>query len=231
MGDTATFFFLTATATLIALLVILSNRSEPRALAMARAFYFVSVALSLAALAWMLGGIVAGHESVLYGRVFRLLLYRGWIVIGVGVASALLLGLRSITAAARFVGGAARSFVSSSYLLRGLCFSVAVSFFCVEIGKLAHDTEMRQFFLQSGYAVWFMYVVMAGETAGAIGLFVRRTRLPAAIGLIVLMLGAIATHVRNRDPFSDSLEAVHLLILLGCIVVVGWCNARRNWIP
>lgn len=34
------------------------------------------------------------------------------------------------------------------------------------------------------------------------------------------MLGAIRTHVHNGDPFADSLEALHLLILLVSIIVI-----------
>ena len=220
MGDTAIFFFLTAAATCVGLIVILGNRSDTRAQTLARAFYLVSIFLGVAALAWIVAGIVHAPENAFYGRVLHLLLYRCWIVIGVGLAAAIVVCLRSCPGS-RLVSDAARTFVASGYVVRGLCFSVALSLFCVEIGKLAHDAEMRQFFLQSGYTVWFMYCIMMAETLGAIGLFLRKTMLPAAFGLIVLMTGAIATHARNRDPFSDSLEAVHLLILLGCIVVLG----------
>jgi putative oxidoreductase len=86
---------------------------------------------------------------------------------------------------------------------------------------LMHDAEMRQFFLVSGYAVWFLYFVIAAETIGAIGLFISKLIIPAASGLAILMVGAIFTHYRNNDPFSDSLEAFHLLILLACILIIG----------
>src|SRR5262249_17443787 len=99
-----------------------------------------------------------------------------------------------------------------------MCISIAISYICTEIGKLTHDAEMRQFFLQSGYKVWFLYFVITCETLGSIGLLIARTRLLAAAGLSVLMLGAIGTHAHNGDPFSDSLEAVHLLMLLVCAV-------------
>ncbi len=85
---------------------------------------------------------------------------------------------------------------------------------------------MRQFFLQSGYTVGFMYFIMAAETLGAIGLLLRRTVLPAAVGLMAIMAGAIRTHAHNGDPFSDSLEAVHLLILLACIVTIRLLRNR-----
>ena len=221
MGETPAFLLLTAVATLVISGVLLCNGSVALARSFARGFYFLSVALSLAALALVLAGTFGLPEGPGYVRLLRVLLFRGWIVVGVGLSAALLLTLRSIPASRRIIGEATRTFISSDYVLKGLCFSVSISFFCTEIGKLAHDAEMRQFFLQSGYAVWFMYFIMAAEISGGIGLLLSRTRLPATVGLIAVMSGAIATHARNHDPFTDSLEALHLLILLGCIVVIG----------
>ena len=43
---------------------------------------------------------------------------------------------------------------------------------------------------------------------------------------MAIMAGAIRTHAHNGDPFSDSLEAVHLLILLACIVTIRLTAAR-----
>jgi hypothetical protein len=220
VGETSTFLLLTAVVTLVISGLLLCNRSVGRARSFARGFYFLSVALSLAALAFVLAGTFGLPEGPGYTRLLRVLLFRGWIVIGIGIASALLLALWATTGLRLLESDALRAFLTSAYILRGLCFSVAVSFFCTEIGKLAHDAEMRQFFLQSGYAVWFMYFIMAAEISGAIGLLLSRTRLPATVGLIAVMSGAIATHARNHDPFSDSLEALHLLILLGCIVAI-----------
>jgi hypothetical protein len=221
MGETSTFLLLTAAATLAISGMLLCNRAVVRARAFARGFYFLSVALSLAALALVLAGTFGLPEGPAHSRLLRILLFRGWIVVGVGISTTLLLALSASARVRVLASDALRAFLTSAYVVRGLCFSVSISFFCTEIGKLAHDAEMRQFFLQSGYAVWFMYFIMAAETAGAIGLFVPRMRLPAALGLIAVMAGAIATHARNHDPFSDSLEALHLLILLGCIVVIG----------
>jgi len=69
-------------------------------------------------------------------------------------------------------------------------------FICTEIGKVTHDAEMQQFFIQSGYPVWFLYFVIATETSGAIGLFFPRTLLAAAFGLTLIMAG--------RDHYSPA---------------------------
>jgi uncharacterized membrane protein YphA (DoxX/SURF4 family) len=87
---------------------------------------------------------------------------------------------------------------------------------------------MRRFFLGSGYPVAFMYVVMAVEIAGALGLLVARLRVAAAILLGLVMLGAMATHAHNGDPFSDSLDAARMLLLVASIAVLGMHQGRNR---
>ena len=183
--------------------------------------------MSFAALLW----ILLGSIGLLSGRLesaklLLILIYRGWVVIGTAISS-VVLTLVDMGAGTRLrTRNATRSFVSSPYLLRGLCLSVSISFICTEIGKVAHDAEMREFFVQSGYPVWFLYFVILAETFGAVGLFFPRTLLAAAFGLTLIMAGAISTHLRNRDPFSDSLEALHLLVLLVCIILIRLLGER-----
>jgi hypothetical protein len=229
VSETSVFLLLTLVASVIATVLIVGSRSVARVQWMARAFYAISIALSVATLLLIVAGVSGVvAENALYARLLRPLLFRGWIVIGVAISCALLVFLNSARGHGRLASDAVRSFVTSPYVMKGLCFSVSLSFFCTEIGKFAHDADMRQFFLQSGYAVWFMYFIMAAETAGAIGLFVSRTIVPAAIGLMIVMLGAIRTHAHNGDPFSDSLEAFHLLILLACIVALRLLAGRSG---
>jgi uncharacterized membrane protein YphA (DoxX/SURF4 family) len=121
----------------------------------------------------------------------------------------------------RVTSEAIRAFVGSEYLLKGLRLSVSISFLATEIGKLAHDAEMRQFFLGAGYPVWFLYFIITAETLGAVVLLVSKMIVPAAFGLTLIMLGAIYTHYQNKDPFSDSIEALHLLSILVCIIIIS----------
>ncbi len=230
MGETSAFLLLTLATAVLASACVLANKSISWAQGMARAFYIFSVGVSLAVLVYILLGelrIVPENEE--YLRWLRPLLFRGWVVIGVAVSSAVLVVLNATLGMRRAAGNQAmRAFVSSPYVLQGLCFSVSLSFLCTEVGKLGHLADMRQFFLQSGYAVWFLYFIMIAETLGAIGLLIRWTQVPAALGLMVIMVGAIRTHGHDGDPFSDSLEALHLLILLGCIVVVRLLGERSE---
>jgi uncharacterized membrane protein YphA (DoxX/SURF4 family) len=223
MKEITTFIVSTLVTTLIIFAVVVRNRSAPTSERMARGFYWISLFLSFALLINTLLS-VTGVLPIkgIFLLISRALIYRGSLVIGTGLSSAALIladgfgYLRS-----RVTTEGVRSFIGSPYLLKGICITVATAFFAVEIGKSNNDAEMRKFFLESGYPVWFLYFTMAAEILGSIGLFISRTIIPAAFGLGVIMLGAIYTHYRNHDPFSDSLEATHLLVLLACIIIIS----------
>jgi uncharacterized membrane protein YphA (DoxX/SURF4 family) len=223
LSQTISFTLFTITATLIIFTLFICNRSVNTAKKMARGFYLLSLFLSLAALITTIlsvSGLLPVNDT--YRLISRGLIYRWWVVIGTGISAALLVLLSAFGyLRSRVTSEAIQSFTSSPYLLKGLCLSVSVSFLATEIGKLTHDAEMRQFFLESGYGAWFLYFIIAAEILGAIGLFVSKLIVPAASGLTIIMLGAIYTHYDNGDPFSDSLEALHLLILLVCIMTIA----------
>ncbi len=208
--------------TLVCFTLVVWPHSVATSLKLARSFYFLCLFLALlgiTATILSVTGLLPFRGSL--AVIFQIIIFRGWIVIGMAISSAILLLLNLSQAhGSRFTNESVRSFIISPDLLRGLCLSVSVAFFMTEIGKLTHDAEMRQFFLESGYSVWFLYFVITMETLGSIALFIPRLIVPAALGLIILMFGAIGTHFRNGDPFSDSIEALHLLIVLTCIVVI-----------
>ena len=101
--------------------------------------------------------------------------------------------------------------------------SVANSFLVATVGKSTNMTYMIGFFKQSGYAVWFLYLIMAAESVCAIGIllhFKLKTGIYASFGLMLIMLGAVYTHLHNRDPFSDSYAAISELISLMLILLI-----------
>jgi len=233
LGDTPAFLLLTLLATSLVSSLLLWNQSVRTSQSLARAFYLFCLVSSCTAL-FLISiralGMLSGVSW--YAPVLRIFIYRGWIVVGTAISAAIFLALNASTSRnSRARSTAIRAFLSSPHLLKGLCLSVAVSFICTEIGKLTHDADMRQFFLQSGYPVWFLYFVIVCETLGSIALLIPRTLLPAASGLIILMIGAIRTHAHNGDPFSDSLEALHLLILLACIIAIRMSSVRSAGAP
>jgi uncharacterized membrane protein YphA (DoxX/SURF4 family) len=228
LSETSTFILLTMTATVFVFGGILWNRSIRNSRLMAQTFYVTAAVLSFGALLCILlnvSGMLA--ESAEFDWWLRILIYRAWLIIGTAISSVLLILMdMRVVKRVQIASDATRSFVTSPYLLRGLCLSVAMSFLCTEIGKVAHDADMRQFFVQSGYPAWFLYFIIVAETIGAVGLLVRKTMLPTALALSLIMTGAILTHLRNHDPFSDSLEALHLLMLLTCIVLIRQLRSR-----
>lgn len=116
-------------------------------------------------------------------------------------------------------------------LALGLSIYVALNFLGFEVGKAWHDADMRQFFEASGLPVWSMYVVMGVETVSALALLWPRLR-PAAAGVLALvMLGAIGTHAHNGDPFGDSLDALRMLLVLGCILLLARLPRRTPLAP
>lgn len=82
-------------------------------------------------------------------------------------------------------------------------------------------SSMKEEFAVYGLPTWFMGVVGALKLLFAAmliaGIWLEPLVLPAAIGLGVLMLGAIAMHVRVKDPAKKSVPAFTMLVL--CILV------------
>lgn len=81
--------------------------------------------------------------------------------------------------------------------------------------------NMEQEFHAYGLPTWFMYFVGTGKILIAIlliiGLWVPIVVLPAAAVLAVLMIGAVAMHIKVRDAFIRTVPA---LLMLGMAVVV-----------
>lgn len=84
--------------------------------------------------------------------------------------------------------------------------------------------NMRDEFLAYGLPVWFMYVVGGFKITLAlmllIGVWVEVLVLPAAIGMAVLMAGAVSMHIKVKDPPKKALPAttVFLLSILAAVL-------------
>lgn len=232
MEATTAFFLYLALGTVCAFAAIASCRTPEAALRLASGVRLLCVFLALAGLIGVLAVSLLPSSSVTGAArtLLRIVGYLGWLVVGAAVCAALLATMRGGRAATAATS-AIRSFIASLALSTGLAIYIACAFFGFEVGKAAHDAEMRQFFIGSGYPVWFMYAVMAAEIVGALALLARSTRLIAAGWLCAVMIGAIATHWRNSDPFSDSLDALRMLILAGCIAVLELrCRATARYV-
>ena len=76
-------------------------------------------------------------------------------------------------------------------------------------------------FSQLNLPIWFALVIGIAEIAGAIGIWITRTRRIAAIGLAVIMVGAVYYHVRF-PPVLGALPA--LCVFFACLYIL-----RQTW--
>ncbi|MBA2677084.1 MAG: DoxX family protein [Ktedonobacteraceae bacterium] len=89
-------------------------------------------------------------------------------------------------------------------------------------GGNAHS--MREEFAVYGFPVWFMYFIGALKIGSALcliaGLWLHFLVLPAALLICILMLGALAMHLKIRDPLKKSLPAL-VILTLSIIISLG----------
>jgi len=82
--------------------------------------------------------------------------------------------------------------------------------------KVLGVEQMAQSFTNYHLPLWFMTFIGACEIAGAIGLLIRRLSALAALGLAIIMLGAISIHLMYDAPPMAAPAAV-LLVLMGFV--------------
>lgn len=87
--------------------------------------------------------------------------------------------------------------------------------------KLTGNPMATESFAVLGLPAWFATFIGICEIAGAIGLWLRRTSMLAAIGIALIMIGAVYYHVVHT-PISEGLPA--FVVLLCCI----WIIRRRG---
>lgn len=107
--------------------------------------------------------------------------------------------------------------------LWGITITIANSFLVATVGKSQNMPYMIGFFKQSGYAIWFLYLIMAAETICALGILIHfklKTGIYATFGLMLIMIGAVFTHLHNRDPLSDSYAAISEFINLTLLLSI-----------
>lgn len=100
-------------------------------------------------------------------------------------------------------------------LLWTLSMIAAVVFALAGIAKLIG--LMTEQFIAWGYSPSFAVVVGVLEILGALGLLLPRMAGWSALGLMILMLGAGATHVVNQEELAVIAPAL-MFVLLGVVV-------------
>ena len=81
--------------------------------------------------------------------------------------------------------------------------------------------SMREEFAVYGLPGWFRYVIGTLKVGSALcliaGLWLRFLVFPAALLIALLMLGALAMHLKIRDPLKKSVPALVMLALSAAI--------------
>jgi len=84
--------------------------------------------------------------------------------------------------------------------------------------------NMREEFEVYGLPPWFMFAVGAAKVALAAlliaGLWFPMLTKAAAIGLAMLMGGAVAMHLKVKDPIKKSVPAMAILVLCTVVAVL-----------
>jgi uncharacterized membrane protein YphA (DoxX/SURF4 family) len=115
--------------------------------------------------------------------------------------------------------------------LTGLCWLLALSFIAGAVTKFAPGETWAgppysQQFADWGYPSWFRFVVGADELVGAVLLLIPRRRFLGSALLGVILVGAILTHIVNRDTLSEAKMAPICLALVG---IVAYASRPADW--
>lgn len=85
------------------------------------------------------------------------------------------------------------------------------------------SANMLEEFAAYGLPAWSCYLVgflkVVSALALLVGLLYPMLVLPAALVVAVLMIGAVAMHIKVRDQFKKTMPAVSVLLL--CIIIVA----------
>ena len=89
---------------------------------------------------------------------------------------------------------------------------LTLAFLMSGIMKLMGLEMVKEGFEGWGYPIFFMYIIGLCEVAGAIGLWLRRFSFAAKVCFIILMTGAVLTHL-VFDSFQEAMAPIILIIL------------------
>jgi putative oxidoreductase len=102
---------------------------------------------------------------------------------------------------------------------------LAALFAFAGLPKLMGDPQAVEGFRKGGFPDWFRLFIGAAELAGAVGLLIPRLRFWAASGLLIIMVGAVGTHLRAGDSPDKVAPAA---IALALLALVAWLTRPRK---
>ncbi|HZH63110.1 MAG TPA: DoxX family protein [Metabacillus sp.] len=107
-------------------------------------------------------------------------------------------------------------------IIQGL---LAVVFILAGIVKLIGQEKQVQMFTKTfDYSLWFMYVIGIGEILVGIGLIAgfwkSRLTFSASILSVMLMAGAVISHINAGEKIGEVMPSI-LLMILGLVTFIG----------
>ena len=104
----------------------------------------------------------------------------------------------------------------TAWVLQGL---LALAFVASGIKKFLDLPGTVGMFSSLGLPGALAYLIAGGEVLGGIGLLVPRFVRPAALGLVIIMVGAIIMHATKiPGGLANGVPALVLLVLLGVVL-------------
>lgn len=94
---------------------------------------------------------------------------------------------------------------------------LAAFFLLAGVMKLAGAEQISQEFRNWGYGDTFRLIIGLIESLGGVGLLIPRLAAFCAIGLMLVMGGAVYTHLAADQGLNAALPAMVLILLLGVI--------------
>jgi uncharacterized membrane protein YphA (DoxX/SURF4 family) len=84
-------------------------------------------------------------------------------------------------------------------------------------------TKLANIGIWVGYSAWFLYLIAVLEIAGAVGLLIPRLAPFAAAGLIIIMFGAMYTHITHDQGI---LWNVAYVVVLSAVGLYRWKHRK-----
>jgi hypothetical protein len=116
-----------------------------------------------------------------------------------------------------------RRLVKAGYWVVALeFFAGAVTKYWPGMGPLGSDYAVK--FAHWGYPSWFRFVVGSIELVCSVLLVIpnRQFKFLGAAGLVLVLDGAVTTHIVNHDPLTQSLAAPSHLLIAAVIALANW---------
>ena len=99
------------------------------------------------------------------------------------------------------------------FLIWSLRILLGLGFLMASLGKLSRSEVVIQMFQEWGYFQHFYIIIGILELSLAILLIIPKTSVYAILGLIVIMIGALITHLLH-DPPLEMLRPIVFMVLL-----------------